>query len=364
MRLEENFPDQGSDAAREGTLGHALFENHILEYLGRKQGPLPQDLMHFDTVELREAAKEAADFAITRIENARSVCKDPLVLVEQRLDYSPWAKEGFGTGDLIILTDTYIEVADAKFGKGVFVEAKDNSQFRLYMLGALHTYGHLYGPTKMIGTVVQPRLSNYGSEELTVEELLQWANEVVMPRAKLAWDGKGDFVAGPHCSDGFCKARATCAARAEHNLAIAKADFALAPPELMTDEQIAKVLLVADDTAAWLKDVQTYALTQAVTHGRTFPGFKTVAGRSVRKYADADAVAHALLAAGVDEALIYERSLLGVTAVEKLLGKKRFEEVLAPFITKTDPKPVLVHDSDKREALSGLSSARLDFGGE
>lgn len=361
-RLEALFADTKSDYSEEGTYMHALLEYLLIVYLGRKPEFASIDQIEgydkFHTDEIADAVKAAFDYVVKRIEYARSVCKDPLILLEQRLDYSPWVKEGFGTGDILIITDAYIEVLDLKGGKGVAVNAKGNSQFRLYMLGALNQYGHIYGPTKMIGTVIQPRLNNYDSEELDVAELLEWAADEVVPAAQLAWEGKGDFVAGSHCSEGFCKARATCSARAEHNLELARQDFALTAPELLTDEQIAKVLEKSAEAIKWMGDVKEFALEQAIA-GREFPGFKLVEGRSTRSYANQDAVAAALRAAGFSDAVIYERSLLGITAMEKAIGKKKFAELLSTLVVKPSGKPTLAPVTDTREAFR--SSVETDF---
>lgn len=363
-RLEEQFPDERSTFAAEGTFMHELFELLLLNYLQRITAQEFEDRLgrlHADgfwTAELDEAVREAVAFAENVIEQARKDTPDCIVLLEQRLDFSPWVPEGFGTGDLVIVSDQCLHALDLKGGKGVPVSAIDNSQMRLYALGALHQLGHLFDARSVKTTVLQPRLQNYSSEELSVDELTRWADDYVRPRATLAWDGAGEFVAGEHCTSGFCKARFTCAARAQHNLALAKREFT--PPELLTVDQIAAILPRADEAIAWLQDVKTYALSQAET-GHTVPGFKLVAGRTVRKYNDPDAVAKALADAGVPEAAIYERSLLGITAMEKLLGKRKFSELLDGLVTKTDPKPVLVPESDKRPALSGAASAQEDF---
>ena len=365
-RLEELFPDDDSEFAAEGTFGHALFEHHMLCYLGRDtEHALINDLPGFGeywSQELSDSVDLAVDRAVARIEHARSVCKDPVILLEQRLDFSAWVPEGFGTGDMVIITDTYIEVLDLKMGKGIEVSAIENSQFRLYMLGAYNTYGHLYDVTHVIGTVLQPRLNNWSSEELEVADLLLWADRVVVPAAKLAWAGEGEFVAGEHCSSGFCKARFTCTARAEHNLEIARQDFAGLDPELMSDSQIAVVLTKAADAIKWLNDVSAYALTQATTKGRVFDGFKLVEGRSNRVISNPDELAKRLVAQGVPEAVLYERSMLGLTALEKAVGKKALAEAAGDdLITKPPGKPVLVHNSDKREAINSVASAISDF---
>ncbi len=363
--LEDQFPDEGSEYASEGTFAHEVFEaelvgrinpsdeagDHLMALLGRPEcGP-----------DLHDYVLSAVEVAWERIKEASKRCKDPVVLIEQRLDFSPWVPEGFGTGDLVIITDDLVEVLDYKHGKGVFVEAQDNSQMRLYGLGAYNELAHLYDIKRVRMTVLQPRLDNFGSEELSIEELLKWADEVVVPAAKLAWTGEGVFVPGDHCASGFCRARFQCAARAEANLALAKQDFALADPSLLTDEQIAQVLAKGDQVAKWISDVQGFALEQAEKHGKAWPGFKLVEGRSNRKYGDQAAVAQRLIDNGVPEAAIYERSLLGITAMEKAIGKKKFAELLDDLVVKPAGKPTLVPESDKRPALSSVASAAADF---
>jgi len=364
-RLAEQFPDDTSEFAAQGTYMHALFEHHLLCYLGRKtEHILINDLpgyAQFHDQEVSDAVDQAVDRAIARIEHAREVCKDPIILLEQRLDFSHIVPEGFGTGDMVIITDDYIETDDLKGGKGLEVSAIGNTQLRLYLSGALNTYGHLYNPKRVIGAILQPRLNNYSIEEISVEELLAWEQDVVVPAAKLAWAGQGEFVPGEHCSSGFCRARFTCKARADHNLAIAKQDFALLDPELMTDEQIAKVLTVAPDAIKWMNDVSSYALTQATTHGRVLPGYKLVEGRSNRVITNPDELAKRLIAAGTPEAVLYERSMLGLTALEKAVGKKALAAASEDLITKPPGKPVLVPVSDKREAINSTASAVADF---
>lgn len=365
--LEDQFPDEGSSYADEGTFAHEIFELAMLvsaEKLPAGKAKAKYDeLKKHDTwsQELEDHVHAAADVARARIEEAKARCKDPVILVEQRLDFSVWVPEGFGTGDLVIITDDLVEVLDYKHGKGVFIEAQDNSQMRLYGLGAYNELAHLYDIKRVRMTVLQPRLDNFGSEELTIEELLKWADDIVVPAAKIAWEGAGQFVPGDHCASGFCRARFQCAARAEANLELAKKDFALTEPALLTDEQIAQVLAKGDEVAKWISDVQSFALTQAEKHGRQWPGFKLVEGRSNRKYSSPDDIAQRLIENGIPEAVIYERSLLGITAMEKAIGKKKFAELLDDLVVKPAGKPTLVPESDKRPALSSVSSAAADF---
>lgn len=365
--LEEQFPDEGSQYASEGTFAHELFELHLqhclkrinLEQFEQRWQKLRRDPAW--SMDLQDAVLEAMERAQDAIAEARRVCKDPVILVEQRLDFSPWVPEGFGTGDLVIVTDDFVWVLDYKHGKGVRIEALDNSQMRLYGLGAYNELAHLYDIKRVRMTVLQPRLSNYGTEEMAIEDLLKWADGVVVPAAKLAWEGAGEFVAGDHCSDGFCRARFTCRARGELAMELARSDFALVEPAQLTEEQICQVLAVGDQVATWISDVQTHALSQAEKHGKTWPGFKLVEGRSNRKYSDQDAVAQRLLSEGVPEAVIYERSLVGITAMEKAIGKKKFAEVLSDLVVKPAGKPALVPVADKRPALSSVASAAEDF---
>lgn len=361
VHYESQFPDDGSEFAEEGTFAHEVFEATMLRALGRSVPDLTPTLAaRYDNAELRDAVATASVVAISRIDDAFARCADPIVLVEHRLDFSQWVPEGFGTGDLVIVTDDLVEVLDYKHGKGITVEAEENSQMRLYGLGAYAALSHLYDIKRVRMTVLQPRKSNFGSEELTIEELLAWADKVVVPAARMAWEGKGEPVPGPHCTEGFCRARFQCAARANQSLELAKAEFALRPPELLTEEQIAKVLTIGDQVAKWISDVQSFALAQAES-GRQFAGFKLVEGRSNRKYADQDAVAQALTSAGIPEAIIYERSLLGITAMEKAIGKKKFAELLGDLVVKPSGKPTLVAEGDKRPALASPASAASDF---
>ena len=366
-RVEEQFIDEGSEFAREGTFAHAVFEQSLLNYLGRPVDPLPVDLIHFDSPALRDYVKQSVDYAIERIEAARERCKDPVIYVERRLNFSAWVPEGFGTGDLVIITDGLVEVLDLKYGKGILVEAQDNSQMRLYGLGAYAELADLYDITDVRMTILQPRLNNYGSEELPVKELLAWADKFVVPAAALAWEGKGEFVAGDHCTSCFCKARYTCPARAAQALEVAKQEFDVVEsaqpplPESLTVERIAELLPKADMVISWFTDLKAYALKQAVDHNNVVPGYKLVAGRSNRRYENQDAVAEKLLAAGFPEAVIYERSLLGITAMETAIGKKEFAKVLGDLIVKPEGKPTLVPVSDKRPELNSVASAINDF---
>lgn len=352
-QLEEQFPDEDSVFAAEGTRAHELFEKAVNAYLSGSTGEY-EDMAMLCEQDMIDHVGEATTRAIELIEQARERCKDPVILVERRLDFSVWVPHGFGTGDLVIITDDLVEVADLKYGKGTFVRAQENSQMRLYGLGAYNELHMLYDIKRIRTHVLQPRMGNWGHEELAVGELLQWADEVVVPKARMAWDGEGAMVAGGHCTNYFCRARFTCPARDAAARQLVDSSFALLPPDMLNPKQMAQVLSRADEVTKWLADVKTWALAQ-LEKGNPVPGFKLVEGRSNRKYTDETAVAKAITSSGVDEALIYERSLLGITAMEKLLGKKKFADILGNLIEKPQGKPTLVPDSDKRPALDMLA---------
>lgn len=356
--LEDMFLDEDTEFSAEGTFAHEVFAYRMEVILGQAPADLAKEAEFrtnkYWSQELSDYVQDTVNFAMERVADARARCKDPVILVEQRLNFSRWVPEGFGTGDLVIITDGLVEVLDLKYGKGIPVSAFENSQMRLYGLGGYAELYHLYDITHVRTTVMQPRLDNWGSEELTVEELLTWADDVVVPAAKLAWDGKGKFVAGDHCSDGFCKARFTCKARMDQSMEIAKREFSLLAPELLTTEQVCQVLDKADAAIKWLKDVQEFAFKEA-ERGVQIPGYKLVEGRSNRKYSSLDAVVLKLQQAGIPDAAIFERTVYGITAMEKNLGKKKFAELLGDLIEKPQGKPTLVPESDKRSAINAAS---------
>jgi hypothetical protein len=250
-----------------------------------------------------------------------------------------------------------MHVIDLKYGSGVPVSAEGNAQMRLYALGAACAFDLVYDIGTVLMTICQPRLDSISTAEISVSDLYDWGEKVVKPAAELAAEGKGEFCADDHCR--FCRAKAQCRARAESNLEAAKYEFE--KPALLAESEIAEILNIAGLLKAWASDIEDYALEQARAHGKIWPGWKLVEGRSTRKYSDADAVASTLILSGIKEAVIYERSLLGITAMEKALGKKKFEELVGSLIEKPAGKPVLVPESDKRPAISSTAAAAADF---
>lgn len=336
------LPDVSSEYARQGTDAHTLCEYKVKKALGRKMKDLTEDL-NFYNEEMEECASEYAQFIMESLSAAKEHCKDPLVLVEQRLDFSRWVPGGFGTGDCVIVADDTLMVIDFKYGLGVLVDAEKNSQMMCYALGALSLFDGIYDIKEVNMTIFQPRRENVSTASMTKEELLHWAETVLKPTAELAAQGKGEYKAGDHCR--FCKLKATCRKRAEYNLELAKYDFAV--PSTLEDEEIEIVLSKADELVNWAEEVKEYALQQALS-GKSWKGWKLVEGRSNRRYVSEEAVAAKVEEAGFDP---YEKKLLGITAMTKQLGKKKFDELLKGLIEKPQGKPVLVPESDKRPAL-------------
>lgn len=351
-RLEETFENTTSVFAEEGTAAHALAEYKLRVFLGQKS-QRPESV--FDSADLEYYTDMYAEYAAELITAARAGCKDPIVLLEQRLDYSCYVPEGFGTGDLIIVADGILDIVDLKYGKGVAVSAEDNPQMKLYALGALALFDSLYDIQVVRMSICQPRLENVSTYEITVDELTAWAEKELRPKARLAISGEGEFLPGEHCR--FCRARQTCRARAEEYLSLAKHDFK--PPLLLTEEEIAEVLSLADRLSLWAADVYAYATDMAIREGKEWQGYKLVEGRSNRRYTSESLVAEIVTAAGYTD--IYKQSLIGIADMEKLLGKQRFKELLAHLVEKPPGKPALVPLADKRKAITIKQTAAADF---
>ena len=275
--------------------------------------------------------------------------------MEQVLDFSRWVEHGFGTADALIISDGILHVVDFKYGLGQLVKADGddgtgNSQMKCYALGGVATFEDLYDFDRIRLSIYQPRRENISTFEMSKEDLLRWADEVLAPTAKLAYDGEGEFCAGDHCI--FCRAKANCRKRAEENMAMAKYDFVEA--STLSPEDIAEILPKIEQLTEWADDIKNYALSQALS-GTRYPGFKVVEGRSTRKYRNEAEVARIVSEAGYDP---YERKLMGITAMTKQLGKQKFEALLAGQLIRPQGKPVLVPETDERPEFS---TAANDF---
>ena len=342
-KLSAQFEDAGSEYAQQGTDAHSLCQYKVEKALGREVKDPTEDLTFYDA-EMEGCAEDYAAFVAETISKVKETCPDPVVLIEQRLDFSQYVPGGYGFGDCIIIADGTMHVIDFKYGLGVLVSAEANPQMMCYSLGALMLLDGLYDIDTVSMTIFQPRRDNVSTYTISREALLCWAEETLEPTAKLAADGKGEFKAGDHCR--FCKAKAVCRKRAEYNLELAKYDFEM--PATLDDVEIAAILTQVDELVSWAGDLKDYALQQALS-GKHYDGFKVVAGRSTRKYTDEAAVAAAVEKAGYDP---FERKLLGITAMTANLGRKKFDEILGSLVYKAEGKPALVAETDKRPAIN------------
>ncbi|WP_368653068.1 DUF2800 domain-containing protein [Ornithinibacillus sp. 4-3] len=350
-RLELEFENNESNAAAEGTAAHALCEHKLKKALHMRS---KRPVSTYNNDEMEEHSDAYVEFVMEQFELAKQSCTDPLILIEQRLDFSCYVPQGFGTGDCIIIGDKKLHIIDFKYGMGVLVDAVDNPQMKLYALGALEIYDSLYDIEEVSMTIFQPRRENVSTWTIPVKELKDWAENELKPKAKKAYEGEGDYLPGEWCT--FCRAAVKCRARAEEKLKLAQMEFKL--PPLLTDSEIEEVLSKLSDLTKWANEIISYATDAAVNHGKEWHGFKVVEGRSIRKYKDEEAVAEAAKANGYKD--IYRQSLITLTEMQKLMGKSKFQEILGGLIHKPPGKPTLVPLSDKRQAMN-ISNVKNEF---
>jgi hypothetical protein len=350
-RLELEFVNNESSAAAEGTAAHALCEHKLKKALHMRS---KRPVSVYNSDEMEEHSDAYVEFVMEQLELAKQSCTDPLILIEQRLDFSCYVPQGFGTGDCIIIADKKLHIIDFKYGMGVLVDAVDNPQMKLYALGALEIYDSLYDIEEVSMTIFQPRRENVSTWTIRIEDLKAWAEKELKPKAKKAYDGEGEYLPGEWCT--FCRAAVKCRTRAEEKLKLAQSEFKL--PPLLTDSEIEEVLSKLSDLTKWANEIIAYATDAAVNHGKEWHGFKVVEGRSVRKYKDEDAVAEVAKANGYKD--IFRQSLITLTEMERLMGKAKFEKILGDLIYKPPGKPTLVPLSDKRPPMN-VSNAKNEF---
>ena len=374
VRLEQQFENKTSEYMAEGTLAHAICElkarNYFLEPMTKRKFNSEMKKLKAD----ENYKDEMEGYTEVYLDYLKEVAMRsgvmPTVAIEMKVDYSKYAKDGFGTADCLILVQKDLYVFDFKYGKGVPVSSEENPQLKLYALGALEVYKWIYPIETIHLCIVQPRLDNISEYVLSRESLEKWGNEVVMPAAEKAYLGLGEYMPGEHCR--FCKAKGACSARADKNL---KAIEDFKPLDynknqkntsldkvakgILTINEVGTILSQITDVESWVKDLKSYAL-DCILKGEKINGWKVVAGRSNRVITDIDKAFKVLVDNGTEEALLYERKPLTLTELEKLLGKKEFEKLLSDFIEKPKGAPTLAPENDKRENYK-LSSAKEDF---
>lgn len=341
--LESKFPGSSSSAAEEGTAAHAFCEHKLKKALRRRS---KRPVSDYDSDEMQEYTDSYVDYVLEQIEVAKQTCKDPMVLIEQKVDFSEYVPDGYGTADCIIVSDDTLQIIDFKYGLGVLVDAEQNTQLMCYSIGALNIFDSLYDIKQVTMHIFQPRRENVQNWTIPIDELKAWAENELKPKAQMALNGEGEYNPGEWCQ--FCKAAVRCRARAEEKLRLAQQEFKM--PPLLTDSEIEEVLTILPDLTKWADGILAYATDAAVNHGKEWNGFKVVEGRSVRKYKDEDKVAQAAKDHGYTD--IYRQSLITMTEMQKLMGKKNFEVILGDLIVKPQGKPTLVPVTDKRPAMN------------
>ena len=369
-RLQEGFPNESSVYAEEGTFAHEVCEYKVRKYL-HERVRRPQSEEYY-TEEIDQITDVYAEFVIGIIEEMKRNGCEPLVLVEERVDYSHIAPSGFGTADMLIIGKDdngkgLLHVCDFKTGQGVFVDCDHNSQMMLYALGGLAAYGFIYEIETVRMTIIQPRLDNISTFECSREELEAWG-ESIKPLAKMAFEGKGEQVPGDWCR--FCRAKPVCRACAEEALSLAKEEFldldagALADdeeekahdeervvpvfkqPGLIPMNELAEILPTLNRISSWIEAVFAYISSEAINHAVPVPGYKVVEGRSKRVFSDTKAVVDTAIQNGYTD--LYKQQLISLTEFEKMMGKKKFNELLGDYVVKPPGKLALVPDDDPR----------------
>lgn len=361
VKLSTQFPDQGSNYAAEGTLAHSLAEIKL-----RRQ----YDTVNMTAQEYREQfakiqedplyQSEMDGYTDAYIDYITRLCMafptKPYVAAERRLDFSHIVPEAFGTGDCIIIHEDELHVCDLKYGKGVPVSAQGNPQLRLYALGAVKEYALLFRIRKIVTHIIQPRLDNFDSESLTIEELEAWG-ESVKPIAAQAFAGEGDFHPGEHCR--FCRAKARCTARAVEMLKLEEPKQRQDSGELLSDDEIGSILTRAIPLRNWIESLEGYAKDQLIT-GKQIPGWKLVEGRSNTKIADFEEAVGKLTEAGYDRALLYKSTPLGLTELDSLVGgRKQLKALLGKLLVKPTGAPTIAPENDKRKPFSEKKLAEM-----
>lgn len=387
VRLQENFPNESSIYAAEGTFAHEVCEYKVRKYL-KERVKRPQS-EEYDTEEIEQITDVYAEFVISIIEQMKENGCEPLAFVEERVDYSRIAPSGFGTADMLIIGKDeqgrgILHVCDFKTGAGVFVDADHNSQMMLYAIGALAAYGFLYDIEIVRMSIIQPRLDNISTFECSRQELEDWG-ESIKPIAKLAYEGKGEQHPGDWCR--FCRAKPVCKACADEALALCREDFLdldagafddtaeesdmTAPyeadtqtavfkqPGLIPIAELAEILPTLNRISSWIEAVFAFVSSEAINHGVPIPGYKVVEGRSKRVFTDTKAVVDTAVQNGYTD--LYKQTLITLTEFEKMMGKKKFNELLGAYVAKPPGKLALVPESDPREPVDLTATPDQEF---
>lgn len=361
VQMEDGIPDKESIYAQEGTLAHEMSELKLKHYLDPKgfgKRKLNAAIKKLKENELYQAEMESyTDNYVDFIkEKALSFPSNPYIEIEKRVDFSRWVDGGFGTCDCVLIHGSTLSIIDLKYGKGVPVSAEQNEQLILYALGAYDAFNLIYNLDKIELNIVQPRINNFSTWEISLTELLLWGDYFKV-QAEKALGGNGELVPSAKACK-FCKARDICTARAENNLSL-ESEIKLKPNEIPKDK-LYEYISRGEDIAKWVADLKAYALDMCLK-GEDVKGLKAVAGRTSRSWTNQDEAINKLIEGGIDEAIIYDKVPLTLAKLEKALGKQQFTTLVGDMVVTSEGKPTLVFENDKRPAITNTVNATSIF---
>lgn len=361
VQMEDGIPDKESVYAQEGTLAHEMSELKLKHYLDPKgfgKRKLNAAIKKLKENELYQAEMDSyTDTYVDFIkEKALSFPSNPYIEIEKRVDFSRWVDGGFGTCDCILIHGSTLSIIDLKYGKGVPVSSEQNEQLILYALGAYDAFNLIYNLDKIELNIVQPRINNFSTWEISLTELLLWGDYFKV-QAEKALGGNGELVPSAKACK-FCKARDICTARAENNLSL-ESEIKLKPNEIPKDK-LYEYISRGEDIAKWVADLKAYALDMCLK-GEDVKGLKAVAGRTSRSWTNQDEAINKLIEGGIDEAIIYDKVPLTLAKLEKALGKQQFTTLVGDMVVTSEGKPTLVFENDKRPAITNTVNATSIF---
>lgn len=361
VQMEDGIPDKESIYAQEGTLAHEMSELKLKHYLDPKgfgKRKLNAAIKKLKENKLYQAEMESyTDTYVDFIkEKALSFPSNPYIEIEKRVDFSRWVDGGFGTCDCVLIHGSTLSIIDLKYGKGVPVSSEQNEQLILYALGAYDAFNLIYNLDKIELNIVQPRINNFSTWEISLTELLLWGDYFKV-QAEKALGGNGELVPSAKACK-FCKARDICTARAENNLSL-ESEIKLKPNEIPKDK-LYEYISRGEDIAKWVADLKAYALDMCLK-GEDVKGLKAVAGRTSRSWTNQDEAINKLIEGGVDEAIIYDKVPLTLAKLEKALGKQQFTTLVGDMVVTSEGKPTLVFENDKRPAITNTVNATSIF---
>lgn len=361
VQMEDGIPDKESVYAQEGTLAHEMSELKLKHYLDPKgfgKRKLNAAIKKLKENELYQAEMDSyTDTYVDFIkEKALSFSSNPYIEIEKRVDFSRWVDGGFGTCDCVLIHGSTLSIIDLKYGKGVPVSSEQNEQLILYALGAYDAFNLIYNLDKIELNIVQPRINNFSTWEISLTELLLWGDYFKV-QAEKALGGNGELVPSAKACK-FCKARDICTARAENNLSL-ESEIKLKPNEIPKDK-LYEYISRGEDIAKWVADLKAYALDMCLK-GEDVKGLKAVAGRTSRSWTNQDEAINKLIEGGIDEAIIYDKVPLTLAKLEKALGKQQFTTLVGDLVVTSEGKPTLVFENDKRPAITNTVNATSIF---